>query len=100
MPGVPAAVCPLRRVGVLGAAGRPGAQGRAMRYREDTPAEQARARAAVEAWRQQNPEGTAEELVGAIGGQFHPDYAVVLRGFFFAAEQVTGTAAQDAGTGR
>jgi len=71
-----------------------------MRYREDTPAELARARAAMQAWRQQNPGGTAEELAGAIGGQFHPDYAVVLRGFIFAAEQVTGTAAQDAGTAR
>ena len=61
-----------------------------MRYREDTPAEQARARAAVEAWREANPEGTAEHMVGAIGGQFHPDYAVVLRGFFFAADGEPG----------
>jgi hypothetical protein len=90
---------------MLGKADRPGAQGRAMRYREDTPAEQARARAAVEAWREANPAGTCEELAGAIGGQFHPDYAVVLRGFFFAADRdqarpVTGTTAQDAGTAR
>ena len=76
-----------------------------MRYREDTPAEQARARTAVQEWCQQNPGGTCEELVGAIGGQFHPDYAVVLRGFFFAADrdqarQVTGITVQDAGTAR
>ena len=90
---------------MLGKADRPGAQGRAMRYREDTPKEQARARVAVAAWRGQNPEGTAEQLVGAIGGQFHPDYAVVLRGFFFAADQdqarqVTAITAQDEGTAR
>jgi hypothetical protein len=95
LPGLPPADCCLRRAAVLGEAGRPGAQGRAQRDREDTPAEQARARAAVEAWREVNPEGTCEELVGAIGGQFHPDYAVVLRGFFFAAAREPG-----AGTAR
>jgi hypothetical protein len=100
VPVLPAADCRLHPAAVLGGAGQLGAQGRAMRYREDTPAEQARARAAVQAWRQQHPVGTAGVLAGAIGGQFHPDYAVVLRGFFFAAEQVTGTAAQDAGTAR
>src|ERR1039458_3154490 len=57
--------------------------GRAMRYREDTPAEQARARAAVEAWREANPAGTCEELAGAIGGQVHPGYAGVRPRFFF-----------------
>ncbi len=71
-----------------------------MRYPEDTPAEQARAYAAVQAWRQQHPGGTAGILAGAVGGQFHPDYAVVFRGFFFAADQVTGTTAHDAGTAR
>jgi hypothetical protein len=100
MPVLPAGDCRLHPAAVPGGAGSLGAQGRAMRYRGDTPAEQARARAAGQAWRQQNPGGTAGQLACAIGRQFHPEYAVVLRGFFFAAEQVTETAAQDAGTAR
>jgi hypothetical protein len=67
----------------------------AVRYREDTPELLARARAAVAAWRDQNPAGTGEELVAAIGDQFHRDYGVVLRALLFAvdrhrARQVTG----------
>ncbi len=67
----------------------------AVRYREDTPELLARARAAVAGWRGQNPAGTGEELVAAIGHQFHPDYGVVLRALRFAvdrhqARQVTG----------
>ncbi|MGO9187449.1 MAG: hypothetical protein ACLP8X_03160 [Streptosporangiaceae bacterium] len=66
-----------------------------MRFREDNPQEMARARAAVAAWRGQHPGGTSEELVAAIGHQFHPDYGVVLRALLFAADrhqahQVTG----------
>ena len=47
--------------------------------------------------------GTAEQFVGAIDGQFHPDYGPMLRGFFGRqgqAQQVTGITAQDAGTAR
>ncbi len=74
-----------------------------MRYREDNPADLARARAAVAAWRDQNPAGTSEELVAAIGRQFHRDYAVVLRAVLFAvdrhrARQVTGLATGTART--
>ena len=66
-----------------------------MRYREDTAEELARARAAVAAWRDRNPAGTAEDLIAAIGHQFHRDYGVVLRAVLFAvdrhrARQVTG----------
>jgi hypothetical protein len=71
-----------------------------MRYREETPKAQARARAAVAAWREQNPEGTAEQLVDAIGDQFHPDYGVVLRGMLFATDRrraATGSSAADGG---
>ena len=62
-----------------------------MRYSEDTAGELARARAAVAAWRDRNPAGTGEDLVAAIGHQFHRDYGAVL----FAvdrhrARQVTG----------
>ncbi len=66
-----------------------------MRFREDNPAEVARARAAVAAWREQNPAGTGEDLVAAVGHQFHRDYSVVLRAVLFAVErhrarQITG----------
>ena len=66
-----------------------------MRFREDSPADLARARAAVAAWLEQNPTGTGEELVAAVGHQFHPDYGVVLRGVLFAVDrrrtrQITG----------
>jgi len=44
-----------------------------VRYREDTPGELARARAAVAAWRDRNPAGTGEELLAAIGHQFQHD---------------------------
>ena len=66
-----------------------------MRYREDTPGQLARARAVVAAWRDRNPAGTGEDLLSAIGHQFHRDYGVVLRAVLFAvvrhrARQVTG----------
>ena len=75
-----------------------------MRFREDKPGDLARARAAVAAWRGQNPGGTSEELVAAIGCQFHPDYGVVLRALLFAAGRhqarvITG-ATGSAGPGR
>ena len=71
----------------------------AVRYREDTPEQLARARAAVAAWRDQNPAGTGEELVTAIGHQFHRDYGVVLRALLFAddrhrARRITGIPAE------
>ena len=66
-----------------------------MRYRDDTPELLARARTTVTDWRDQNPAGTGEELVAAIGDQFHRDYGVVLRALLFVvdrhrARQVTG----------
>ncbi len=66
-----------------------------VRYREDTSGELARARAAVAAWRDRNPAGAGEELIAAIGHQFHRDYGMVLRAVLFAvdrhrAHQVTG----------
>jgi hypothetical protein len=67
-----------------------------VRFREDNPADLARARIAVTAWRDQNPAGTSDELVAAVGHQFHRDYGVILRAVLFAvdrhrARQVTGT---------
>jgi hypothetical protein len=67
-----------------------------VRFREDNPAELARARIAVAAWREQNSAGTGEDLIAAVGHQFHRDYGVVLRAVLFAvdkhhARQITGT---------
>jgi hypothetical protein len=55
-----------------------------MRFRDDNPADLARARTAVTAWLDQNPAGTGGELVAAVGRQFHSDYGVVLRAVLFA----------------
>ena len=46
-----------------------------------------------------NPAGTAEDLIAAVGHQFHRDYGVVLRAVLFAvdrhrARQITGVAAE------
>jgi hypothetical protein len=57
-----------------------------MRYRENKPEDLKRARAAVAAWRSQHPQGTAEQLVQDLGGQFHRDYGVVLRAVLFAVD--------------
>ena len=54
-----------------------------MRFREDNPAVLERARAAVAQWREQNPEGTDDQLTAALGPQFHPDYGPVLRAMLF-----------------
>jgi hypothetical protein len=76
-----------------------------VRFREDTPQEQARARAAVHAWRDEHPEGTPEQLVVALGRDFHRDYGVALRGLLFAydrhrAHQITGVISLAAEAGR
>jgi hypothetical protein len=72
--------------------------GVAVRFREDNPADLARAHTAVTAWRDQNPAGTGDELIAAVGRQFHQDYGVVLRAVLFAvdrhrAREVTGVTA-------
>jgi hypothetical protein len=69
-----------------------------VRFRDDNPADLTRARTAVAAWRDQNPAGTGDELVAAVGRQFHQDYGVVLRAVLFAldrhrAREMTGIAA-------
>jgi hypothetical protein len=58
-----------------------------MRFRDERPGDLDRARVAAAAWRDQNPESTPEELIAAVGCQFHPDYAVVLRGVLFAVDR-------------
>ena len=76
----------------------PRCEGGPVRFREDTPAEQARARAEVAAWRGQNPDGTVDDMLAALGSRFHKDYGPVLRSALFRADeqrdcQGTGTAA-------
>jgi hypothetical protein len=68
-----------------------------VRFRDDNPADLARARSAVTAWRDQNPAGMGDELVATVGRRFHPDYGVVLHAVLFAvdrhrAREVTGIA--------
>jgi hypothetical protein len=61
-----------------------------MRYSEDKPEDLNRARTAVAEWRDLNPEGTGAELVSALGAQFHPDYAPVLRAVLFTVDRHRG----------
>jgi hypothetical protein len=74
---------------------------RYVRVREDNPADLDRARAAVAAGRERNPAGIEEQLIAALGHQFHREYAVVLRAVLFAVDKhrarnvtgvITGTA--------
>jgi hypothetical protein len=58
-----------------------------VRFREDSPEDLDRARAAVAAWRDKNPEGTPEQLVTALGAAFHRDYSPVLRALLFATDR-------------
>jgi len=58
-----------------------------VRFREDNAAGLTRAHAAVTAWRDQNPAGTGDELVAAVGRQFHRDYGVVLRAVRLAVDR-------------
>ncbi len=58
-----------------------------MRFREDKAADLERARAAVAEWREQNPEGTADQLTDALRPQFHADYGPVLRGMLVAFDR-------------
>jgi hypothetical protein len=68
-----------------------------VRFRDENLADLTRARTAVAAWRDRNPAGTGDELVAAVGRQFHPDYGVVLHALLFAvarhrAREATGIA--------
>jgi hypothetical protein len=52
----------------------------------------------VTAWRERHPQASAAQLVADLGGQFHPDYGVVLRAVLFAvdrhqAREITGVTA-------
>lgn len=57
-----------------------------MRFREDTEADQTRARSAVQAWRDEHPDGTPEEMLADLGPGFHKDYGPVLKALLFRAD--------------
>jgi hypothetical protein len=57
-----------------------------VRFRENTEADQARARGAVKAWRDEYPDGTPEEMLADLGPDFHKDYGPVLRAVLFRAD--------------
>jgi hypothetical protein len=86
-----------RQLGTL--PGRP-----AVTYRDGKQEDLARARAEVAAWRKQNPEGTAGQLVAELGSRFHRDYGPLLRAILFNVDgrrdlqgtpSATGTAVAD-----
>ena len=53
-------------------------------------------RAAVAEWREQNPEGTGDQLIEALGSAFPGDFGPVLRGMLFAYDRDRpGGTAQD-----
>jgi len=58
----------------------------AVRFREDNPEDLDRARRAVAHWRENHPAGTEDQLIGALGTEFHPEYGPVLRGALFAID--------------
>ena len=57
-----------------------------MRFRDNSPEDLDRARAAVRKWRDENPQGTPEQLVADLGGGFPDGYGPVLRGVLAALE--------------
>jgi hypothetical protein len=57
-----------------------------MRHREVKQADLDRAKAAVAAWREQNPQGSYGEMEADLSGQFRDGYGVILRGILFAVD--------------
>ena len=61
-----------------------------MRFSEDTPAVQRRAREQVAAWRQQHPEGTPEEMLTELADGFPKGYGVFLRSALYLVDNPRG----------
>jgi hypothetical protein len=57
-----------------------------VRFRENTGEDRSRAREAVKAWREANPDGSPAEMVTALDGDFRKDYGPVLRAILFRAD--------------
>lgn len=58
-----------------------------MRYRNWKSADLDRARAAVAAWRDRNPQGRADQLIAEIACRFHPDDPLMPRRLLSAASR-------------
>jgi hypothetical protein len=76
-----------------------------VRFRDDNPSDLYRAQAAVGEWREQHPDGSAEQMLADVGPGFHPDYAPVLRAVLFTADRrrarvITGIVTAQAGAAR
>jgi hypothetical protein len=72
-----------------------------VRFREDKPEHLERARVEIAAWRDLNPQGTADQLIAEIGDRFHKDYGPVLRSVLITvdrhrARQITGISGETA----
>ncbi len=77
----------------------------AVRFRNERPEDLQAARAVVAAWRQQNPAGTTEQLIDAVGAQFRDDWGPVLRAVLYvvdkhAARAICGILSGTAGASR
>jgi hypothetical protein len=73
-----------------------------MRFRDDTPAFQNRAREAVAQWRADHPQGTPDQMVHAVGPAFPAGCAPALRNFLITvdkhhARDITGVITGQAG---
>jgi hypothetical protein len=77
-----------------------------VRFRDEKPGDMDRAREAVREWRAQHPEGTPDQLVADIGGEFHHgEWAAVLRSILHVADRhaaraVSGITAGTTGASR
>ncbi|HEX5295411.1 MAG TPA: hypothetical protein VFW50_00255 [Streptosporangiaceae bacterium] len=49
------------------------------KWRDENPEELDKLRAAVRAWREAHPDGSEDEMVAALAGQFRADWEPVLR---------------------
>ena len=58
-----------------------------VRFREDNPEDLDRARAAVKQWREENPQGSADQMTADLCGEFRAGYDPVLRGLLFAVDR-------------
>jgi hypothetical protein len=56
------------------------------RWRDENPEELDRLHKAVREWREANPDGSPDEMVAALAGQFRADWEPVLRANLFRAD--------------
>jgi len=77
----------MREASAMKASGFSAGPGRpTVRFREHGEEDRARARDAVRAWREENPDGSPEQMLAGIGPCFRPDGGPVLRAMLFRAD--------------